>query len=424
MKMVLREYTRSGAVPWEMTAEQVLRLIRQEGIRFIDLQFTDLPGKLQHVTVTAEYFDESRFVEGVPKLDGSSIRGFAEIHESDMVLKPDPTTFALLPWSQEGGKTARMICDVYRGFGEGRFNRDPRYVAQKAERYLREQGFDTSYWGPEIEFFVFDKVEWDVSVPQRGMSFVIESKEGAWNSRAHGTSYPIRYKEGYFPAPPQDTLMEYRNLVSTYLLDYFGVQIDAHHHEVATAGQCEIDMRFDTLVRMADKAQTYKYVAKNVAKQMGLIATFMPKPIFGDNASGMHVHVSLWKDGVNLFYDPNDGYAELSQLARYFIGGSWSTAGLSPRSLHLPPTPTRGWFPVTRLRSSSRGAGPTAQRTSGSRSTSGGRPTRPSPRGSSSGPQTPLLIRTSALRRFSAQGSTALRRRQIREIPSTRTSTT
>jgi glutamine synthetase len=321
VKMVLQEYTRSGAVPWEMTAEQVMRLIRQEGVRFIDLQFTDLPGKLQHVTVTAEYFDESRFVEGVPKLDGSSIRGFAEIHESDMVLKPDPTTFALLPWSQEGGKTARMICDVYRGFGEGRFSRDPRYVAQKAEQYLREQGFDTSYWGPEIEFFVFDKVEWDVSVPQRGMGFVIESKEGAWNSRAHGTSYPIRYKEGYFPAPPQDTLMEYRNLVSSYLLDYFGVQIDAHHHEVATAGQCEIDMRFDTLVRMADKAQTYKYVARNVAKQMGLIATFMPKPIFGDNASGMHVHVSIWKDGVNLFYDPNDGYAELSQLARYFIGG-------------------------------------------------------------------------------------------------------
>ena len=201
VKLVLQEYTRIGAVPWEMTAEQVLRLIRQEGVRFIDLQFTDLPGKLHHVTVTAEYFDESRFVEGVPKLDGSSIRGFAEIHESDMVLKPDPTTFALLPWSQEGGKTARMICDVYRGFGEGRFTRDPRYVAQRAEQYLREQGFDTSYWGPEIEFFVFDRVEWDVSVPQRGMGFVIDSREGAWNSKAHGNSYPITVSYTHLTLP-------------------------------------------------------------------------------------------------------------------------------------------------------------------------------------------------------------------------------
>ncbi|MDW8043010.1 MAG: type I glutamate--ammonia ligase [Nitrososphaerota archaeon] len=319
--MVLAAYERARAKPWETTAEQVMELIKQENVRFVDLQFTDLPGKLQHVTVTAEYFDIEHFEEGVPKLDGSSIRGFAEIYESDMVLRPDPATFALLPWGPESSKTARMIADVYKGFGEGRFSRDPRYVAQRAEQYLKEQGFDVSYWGPEIEFFVFDRVHWDVSTPQRGMAYKIESREGAWNSSADGHGYPIRYKEGYFPAPPQDTLMEFRNEMSRVLLDYFGIQVDAHHHEVATAGQCEIDMKFDALVRMADKAQTYKYVARNVANQMGLIATFMPKPIYGDNASGMHVHVSLWRDGVNLFFDPNDGYAELSQLARYFVGG-------------------------------------------------------------------------------------------------------
>ncbi|MDJ0271002.1 MAG: type I glutamate--ammonia ligase [Aigarchaeota archaeon] len=302
-----------------MDLNKTLERIQESGVRFIDLQLTDLPGKLHHVTITSQYLSEDTLREGVAKLDGSSLRGFADIHESDMVLKPDPSTFAILPWSNGPNKTARMICDVYRGFGSGRFSRDPRYVAQKAEEYIRAQGYDTSYWGPEIEFFVFDKVHWDVKSPFEGVSYKIESREAAWNSG--GTQHPIRFKEGYYPVPPQDSLMEYRNEVCRVLTDYFNIEVDAHHHEVATAGQCEIDMRFDTLTKMADKAQTYKYVARVVANNLGMVATFMPKPIFGDNASGMHVHVSLWKNGVNLFYDENDEYAELSQLGRYFVGG-------------------------------------------------------------------------------------------------------
>lgn len=302
-----------------MGVREVIERIEREQIRFVDLQLTDVPGKLHHITVLASTLTEEVFENGVAKLDGSSLRGFAEIYESDMVLKPDPTTFAVIPWASDGKKTARMICDVYKGYGGGRFSRDPRYVAQKAEEFLKSMGYDASYWGPEIEFFVFDKVHWDVVSPFAGVSYKIESREAAWNS--NGTNYPIRFKEGYYPAPPQDTLMEYRNEVCRVLTDFFGVEIEAHHHEVATAGQCEIDMRFDTLQRMADKAQTYKYVARVVANNMGMVATFMPKPIFGDNASGMHVHVSLWKDGVNAFYDENDEYAELSQIGRYFVGG-------------------------------------------------------------------------------------------------------
>jgi len=304
--------------PWSFTKEQVLDAINRLGIRFVDLQFTDMPGKLQHITINSKFIDDSTFSEGVPKLDGSSIRGFAEIYESDMLLKPDPATFAIIPWSEDSRKTARMICGVYRGFGGGRFSRDPRYVAEKAEEYLKQMGYDFSYWGPEVEFFVFDKVVWDVLMPYRGQGYFIESEEAVWSQNS---SYPIRFKEGYYPAPPQDTLMEYRNECCRVLTDYFGIEVDAHHHEVATAGQCEIDMKLDTLTRMADKVQTYKYVARNVAKQMGKVATFMPKPIFMDNASGMHVHISIWKDGKNMFYDENDEYAELSQLARYFIGG-------------------------------------------------------------------------------------------------------
>ncbi|MEM3081068.1 MAG: type I glutamate--ammonia ligase [Nitrososphaerota archaeon] len=331
-------YTQAQLKPWSFTKEQVLDIINKEEVRFVDLQFTDVPGKLHHITVSAQYLDDDMFSDGIPKLDGSSIRGFAEIYESDMLLRPDPTTFALIPWSLDGKKTARIICDVYRGFGGGRFTRDPRLAAQRAEEYLRAQGFDASYWGPEIEFFVFDKVHWDVATPYQGQSYTIESREAPWNS--DGKSFPIRFKEGYYPAPPQDTLMEYRSEVCRMLSDYFGVEVDAHHHEVATAGQCEIDMKLDTLTRMADKAQTYKYVVKNVASQMGMVATFMPKPIYGDNASGMHVHISLWNKGQNLFYDADDEYAELSQLGRYFVGGLLEHS----RALTAIVTPTTNSF--------------------------------------------------------------------------------
>jgi len=306
-------------VPLKRSPKEVMDIIQKEKVKFVDLQFTDLPGRLQHITLPAHQIDEDIFENGVPKLDGSSIRGFVEIQESDMVLKPDPSTFAILPWIPENMKTARMICDVYWGYGLGRFQRDPRAIAQRAEQYLKDNGFELSYWGPELEFFVFDKVFWDVLTPYRGQSYRIESKEAAWASE--GLNYPIRFKEGYYPAPPHDTLLEYRSECVLILENYFNIICDAHHHEVATAGQCEIDMYRDTLTNMADSVMTYKFVCKNVAKLRGMIATFMPKPIFMDNASGMHTHVSLWNGKENLFYDPDDEYAELSQLGRYFAGG-------------------------------------------------------------------------------------------------------
>jgi glutamine synthetase len=320
--------------PIKMTIDQVLERIKRDGVKYIDLQFTDVPGRLQHVTIPARFLDEDAFKSGVPKLDGSSIRGFAEIHESDMVLYPDPSTYGLIPWIPDHVKTARMLCNVGWGMSRGRFEKDPRYVAQRAEMYAAELGYHLSFWGPEVEFFVFDSVSWDVMNPFRGQSYNIESKEAAWSHG--GRNYPIRFKEGYYPVPPHDTLMIFRSECVEILAEYFNIPCDAHHHEVATAGQCEIDMYRDTLTNMGDNVMTYKFVVKNLAAKNGMIATFMPKPIFGDNASGMHTHVSLWRYNgqsnpghavlepsyyTNLFYDPNDDYAELSQLGRYFGGG-------------------------------------------------------------------------------------------------------
>ena len=305
---------------FRLSPEEALELIKKKDVRFIDLQFTDAPGRLQHTTIPAKNSLElEHFEVGIPKLDGSSIRGFVEIHESDLLLRPDPSTFAIIPWIPDHIKTARMICDVYRGFEQGRLYRDQRAVAQNAEKVLRDAGYDASNWGPELEFFVFDRVTWDVMLPFQGQGYKIESREAAWNSG--GTNYPIRFKEGYFPAQPQDTLMEYRCECVRYLEENFNMICDAHHHEVATAGQCEINFRYDTLTNCADSLMTLKHVVKNVAQQRGMVATMMPKPIFMDNASGMHVHSSIWKGGRNLFYDPDDEYAEFSQLGRYYGGG-------------------------------------------------------------------------------------------------------
>ena len=302
----------------ELTAKDVMAQAAQKNVRFIDLQFVDVPGRLQHVTVPADMMNEQSFTEGVSKLDGSSIRGFTEIYESDMVLMPDPSTFGVMPWSDENLKAGRLICDVHWGFGKGRFSRDARYVAEKAVEAMKTAGFSSSLWGPEVEFFVFDSVTWDVN-NQFSSSYKISSRESALEAR--GTNFPIRFKEGYYPASPVDSLMDYRGECVRSLWDGFGIACDAHHHEVATAGQCEIDMYRDTLVEMADSVVTYKFVIKNVASKQGLIATTMPKPIFGDNASGMHVASSLWKGEQNAFYDSNDEYAELSQIGRYYVGG-------------------------------------------------------------------------------------------------------
>ncbi len=325
--------------PLTRTPQDVLDIVKKERIRFIDLQFTDGPGRLQHVTIPPHALDAAAFKEGTPKLDGSSIRGFVDINESDMMLKPDPSTFAIIPWSPEDMKTARLICDVFWGFGLGRLSRDPRGVAQKAEEVLKASGYDASYWGPEIEFFVFDRVFWNTITPFQGMSYRIESKEAVWNTEG-GKNFPIRFKEGYYPAPPQDTLMDYRGECVKILEDNFNIVCDAHHHEVATAGQNEIDMFRDTLTNMADDAVTYKYVLKNVAYLHDMVATFMPKPIFMDNASGMHVHSSLWSKGKPLFYDADDEYAELSQLGRYYGGGLMEHS----RALTAIVTPTTNSF--------------------------------------------------------------------------------
>ncbi len=300
------------------TVDEVMGRLSREGIKFVDLQFTDVPGRLRHVSIPSEMMAERMFSEGVAKLDGSSVKGFVEINESDMLLVPDPATFGVLPWTDEGLRTARLICDVRSGYGGARFSRDPRSVARTAEMKIREAGYSDSLWGPEVEFFVFDSATWDVNNPFSS-SFKISSKEAA--NEARGTNFPIRFKDGYYPAQPVDTLSEYRSICVNHLRDGFGVFSNAHHHEVATAGQCEIDIYRDELVTMADGVMTYKFVVKNVANRMGMIATTMPKPIFGDNAVGMHTHSSLWRRGRNAFFDPEDDYAELSQEARYYIGG-------------------------------------------------------------------------------------------------------
>ena len=310
------------------SANAIMKTITERNIRYIDLQFTDVPGKLHHVTVPVHTLEADSFTNGIPKLDGSSIRGFTGINESDMLLKPDPNTFVEISWSDPETRYARVLCSVHWGMGHpvhkgNALSRDPRGVAVKAEALLKESGVgDKSYWGPELEFFVFDAVTWDTQTPAAGQSYSIESKEAIWSPGGPmGTNVPIRHKEGYFPTTPQDTLMDFRNDAVARMEEDFGIVVDAHHHEVATAGQCEINMRYDTLVNSADSAQSFKYVVKNVAHQKGLVATFMPKPLVGDNGSGMHCHQSIWKGGENMFYDADDQHSELSQTARYYIGG-------------------------------------------------------------------------------------------------------
>jgi len=338
-------------VPFKMSAAEVVESIKEADVKFVDLHFVDLPGKYNHTTIPSYYVTEETLAEGFPKVDGSSIRGYTAIDDSDLNLRPDTNTFAVIPWSPPEQRMARMVGDIYLGRGRGRYLKDPRAIAQAAERYLRAKGFTYALWGPELEFFVFDRVTWDVLDPYRGQSYKIESQEAAWN----GEGYPIRFKEGYLPAAPQDTLLEYRNECSMYLAEDFHIPVEAHHHEVATAGQVEINVRRDTLTNVADSVSTVKYVAKSVARKRNKVATVMPKPMAMDNGSGMHVHVSLWRsmDGIaadggyqqeqaesNLFYDESDEYAEMSQLGRYFIGGLLEHS----RSLTSIVTPTTNSF--------------------------------------------------------------------------------
>ncbi|MDP9405027.1 MAG: type I glutamate--ammonia ligase [Actinomycetota bacterium] len=298
--------------------DDVLRQVTDDGIEFVDFRFCDLPGLMQHFSVPASQLTEEVFRDGVG-FDGSSIRGFQEIQESDMILVPDPSTSVVDPFRRH--RTLNLNCFVNDPLTGESYSRDPRHVAAKAEQYLQGSGIaDTAYFGPEAEFFILDDVRFDTTA--RASYYYVDSVEGAWNSgREEGPNlgYKPRHKEGYFPVPPMDHYQDLRSEM-TLNLERAGIEIELQHHEVGTAGQAEIDVRFDTLLRMADKMMLFKYVVKNTALAHGKTVTFMPKPIFGDNGSGMHTHMSLWDGGEPLFFD-EQGYAQLSDLARWYIGG-------------------------------------------------------------------------------------------------------
>jgi glutamine synthetase len=294
-----------------------IKYAKDNDAKMVDLKFLDFPGTWQHLSIPAHRLDESLFEDGLG-FDGSSIRGWQEINESDMSVVPDPATARMDPFSAT--PTVSFICNIFDPITKQPYTRDPRYIAQKAEAYLHSTGIaDTAYFGPEAEFFVFDDIRYDLK--PHASFFAIDSEEGAWNSgrdERPNLGYKHQYKGGYFPVPPHDSQWDLRTEMAL-TLEEVGIDVDAHHHEVASGGQGEIGMRFDSMVPMADKLQWFKYVIRNVARRHNKAATFMPKPIYGDNASGMHVHCSLWKDGDPLF--AGDKYAGLSQLGLYFIGG-------------------------------------------------------------------------------------------------------
>ena len=301
------------------TAADVLSLVVDEEYEFIDLRFCDLPGQVQHFTVPTHQLTEESFEDGFG-FDGSSIRGFQDIQESDMLLIPDPSTAVDDVFRDR--KTLILYCFVNDPITGTPYEKDPRYVAKKAEDYLVSTGIaDTSFWGPEAEFYIFDDVRFGQD--QNSGYYFVDSVEGAWNSgefeEGGNLGYKPRYKEGYFPVPPTDHFQDLRSEMTVRLEDA-GIEIEVQHHEVGTAGQAEIDMRYDTLLRTADNVTLFKYIVKNTAWEVGKTVTFMPKPIFEDNGSGMHTHQSLWKDGETLMFDEG-GYAGLSDLARWYIGG-------------------------------------------------------------------------------------------------------
>jgi glutamine synthetase len=297
--------------------KEVLALIKEKQIQAVDLRFMDFPGMWQHFTIPADALDEAVFEEGVG-FDGSSIRGWQAINESDMLVIPQPETAFIDPFTKV--PTLTMICNIQDPLTREDYTRDPRNIARKAVNYMKSTGIaDVAYFGPELEFFIFDDIRYDQT--QNCGYYYIDSIEGAWNTgrdEKPNLGYKLRYKEGYFPVPPSDHLQDIRTEMMLTLIQC-GVPIEAQHHEVATGGQGEIDMKYAPLVEMADNVLKYKYIVKNVARKYGKTATFMPKPIFGDNGSGMHVHTSLWKNGVNLF--AGSGYAGFSDIGLYAIGG-------------------------------------------------------------------------------------------------------
>ncbi len=317
MATIVRPTTSAGKST-STEVQHLLELIKEKKIQVVDVKFCDLPGSWQHFSIPAATLDEGMIREGLG-FDGSSIRGFQAIHESDMLLLPDVSTAFVDP--VRGVPTLSLTCDIYDPLTLEPYSRDPRFIAFKAEEYLKTTGIaTTSYWGPEAEFFIFNSVRFDQNANEG--YYHIDSEEGIWNSGRNGVpnlGHRPRHKEGYFPVPPVDRLQDVRSKIMMALIEA-GVPVEVQHHEVASAGQAEIDFRFGTLVQTADRLLVYKYIVKNVCHNLGLTATFMPKPILGDNGSGMHVHQSLWKGDQPLFFDEN-GYALLSDTARHYIGG-------------------------------------------------------------------------------------------------------
>ena len=300
-----------------MTPNEVLKMANEQGAKLVDLRFMDFPGLWQHFSVPISELEESSFEDGFG-FDGSSIRGWQPINASDMLVVPDPTTAKMDPFYTD--PTLVLICDIVDPVTLEPYTRDPRHIAKKAEAYLKSSGIgDTAYFGPEAEFFIFDNIRFE---SERNRAFYeIDSVEGVWNSgreECPNLGYKPRHKEGYFPVPPMD---KFQNLRSEMLLtlESLGIAVEAQHHEVATAGQAEIDMRFQPLLQMADQLKWFKYVLKNVAYRHGHTVTFMPKPLFEDNGTGMHTHISLWKEGKPMF--AGDKYAGVSQEALWAIGG-------------------------------------------------------------------------------------------------------
>ncbi|KON34648.1 glutamine synthetase [miscellaneous Crenarchaeota group-1 archaeon SG8-32-1] len=309
---------------------QARETLRKNKIRWVHTAFVDIRGLMQDVVIPARHFTEGQALTAGIGFDGSSVRGFKTINESDMILKPDPTTLSIIPWTtDEIQRSAIILGEIYEAFGGNEASVvDPRgYVARNAVKAAADMGY-TGFYGPELEYFVFKSIDpthlvWDMWVSPKG------GAGDSWGAprvvpvspETTPGSHTLRPKEAYFRPPPEDTTVEYRNEVATILEENFDTEIEMHHHEVATAGQIEIDFKYGELVKTADRTLLYKFVAKNVAKKHGLIATFMPKPVYLDNASGMHVHASLWSGKKNVMYDETDEYAELSQTGRYFIGG-------------------------------------------------------------------------------------------------------
>jgi glutamine synthetase len=366
----------------EKTSDDIFKLAKDENIEYVDVRFCDLPGTMQHFTIPIYVFDENVFEEGLA-FDGSSIRGFQSIHESDMLLLPDPETATIDPF--RAAKTLNLNFFVHDPYTLELYSRDPRNVARKAENYLISSGIaDAAYFGPEAEFYIFDSVSFDSHTNES--FYKVDATSGWWNTGeptendgSPNLGYKVRPKGGYFPVAPTDHYVDLRDAMLTHLTDA-GFVLEKGHHEVGGGGQAEINYKFNTLLHAADDHQMYKYIVKQTAWQAGKTVTFMPKPLFGDNGSGMHAHQSLWKDGGPLFYDQT-GYAGLSDTARHYIGGLL---------YHAPSLLAFTWFPASRRRSTWSTASATARPACASRSPAATR--RPS--GWSSAALTPRATRT------------------------------